>query len=203
MTISYSINGRGLSPHIRGNRWISSRSRSGDWVYPRTYGGTASAPRWAEASAGLSPHIRGNRYAVDDQGKWQGSIPAHTGEPQATAPCIVQFWVYPRTYGGTSMSAISSAAFRGLSPHIRGNHAQRSESLISEGSIPAHTGEPCVRLSLDIANRVYPRTYGGTRRHVIANRIDKGLSPHIRGNQSPVDIGDGQDGSIPAHTGEP
>ena len=91
----------------------------------------------------------------------------------------------------------------GLSPHIRGNPSITSAPVQREGSIPAHTGEPKSDMSLKVKVRVYPRTYGGTRREPAKESICGGLSPHIRGNPF-VDIPFGKEaGSIPAHTGEP
>ena len=51
--------------------------------------------------------------------------------------------------------------------------------------------------------RVYPRTCGGTRIQPAQDHVEKGLSPHVRGNLN-VGIPEGAVvGSIPARAGEP
>ena len=50
---------------------------------------------------------------------------------------------------------------------------------------------------------VYPRVYGGTMRDCQVMRLDRGLSPRVRGNQSMGSQAIHGSGSIPACTGEP
>ena len=50
---------------------------------------------------------------------------------------------------------------------------------------------------------VYPRVYGGTMRDCQVMRLDRGLSPRVRGNQSMGSQAIYGSGSIPACTGEP
>ena len=90
----------------------------------------------------------------------------------------------------------------GLSPHIRGNPADTTESAMASGSIPAHTGEPESRSPSPSRSRVYPRTYGGTDLGTLKLFQISGLSPHIRGNLCAGWSLGGVAGSIPAHTGE-
>ena len=90
-------------------------------------------------------------------------------------------WVYPRTGGGTGGSGaltVTPDRRRGLSPHGRGNPACAipCDELPGPGSIPARAGEPpATKRSrepgvygggtselLDLTDRVYPRTGGGT-----------------------------------------
>ena len=131
-----------------------------------------------------------------------GSIPAHTGERHQHIVCRRWWWVYPRTYGGTQIRGETLCMTTGLSPHIRGNvdyHRIRGGLC---GSIPAHTGERMSLAPRDGTIRVYPRTYGGTRRYVVERFPHGGLSPHIRGNGSGEADRRLTRGSIPAHTGE-
>ena len=219
MTVSF----QGLSPHIRGNlsepslipivqgsipahtgEPLGREPRSGPCgVYPRTYGGTMSLKVKVSSSMGLSPHIRGNRKARRNILLIQGSIPAHTGEPNHSHIMLITLKVYPRTYGGTMSCMQNISSIMGLSPHIRGNPGLCIGTFIGTGSIPAHTGEPSNDYPADGRSGVYPRTYGGTISSSVhwANR--RGLSPHIRGNPlSPLAVFSSI-GSIPAHTGEP
>ena len=74
---------------------------------------------------------------------------------------------------------------------------------LSDGSIPAHTGEPIRRPPRRRRREVYPRPHGGAALHMSAHHDSQGLSPPTRGSPSRY----GADGlgarSIPAHTGEP
>ena len=51
--------------------------------------------------------------------------------------------------------------------------------------------------------RVYPRVCGGTDANGITIRTLKGLSPRVRGNQTPTKLLHKHIGSIPACAGEP
>ena len=112
---------RGLSPYTRGNRSSASsgvaqngsipvhtgkpKSRSKQpeiiGVYPRTHGETPFTPFCQNDKTGLSPYTRGNHFRLRRRITEIGSIPVHTGKPQA---CLI--WrhfvkVYPRTHGET------------------------------------------------------------------------------------------------------
>ena len=75
----------------------------------------------------------------------------------------------------------------GLSPHTRGNPRYSKGSMRNSelpGSIPAHAGEPALRITLrDVPTMVYPRTRGGT----------------TATDPAAIRLW----GSIPAHAGEP
>ena len=91
----------GLSPHVRGNRYVAgapvdgrgsipactgkpinfSRSIMASTVYPRMYGETLNASRETNLQLGLSPHVRGNPADVSCHQTDGGSIPACTGKP--------------------------------------------------------------------------------------------------------------------------
>ena len=74
-----------------------------------------------------------------------------------------------------------------------------------ERSIPAWAGEPAAYYILLEVNRVYPRVGGGTVQPQGAIRLEHGLSPRGRGNQSPRSSRGScaRMGSIPAWAGEP
>ena len=111
----------GLSPRVRGNPLRPDRPRSaarsipactgeprsatvrtaGASVYPRVYGGTRCALRFAHSGGGLSPRVRGNLIWRVERGGDAGSIPACTGEPRPGSWSARAGTVYPRVYGGT------------------------------------------------------------------------------------------------------
>ena len=152
---------------------------------------------------GLSPHVRGNRAQPVRLPIALGSIPARAGEPGLAFPSAQGSQVYPRTCGGTAKRVAGTVPDSGLSPHVRGNHRRLGLLADHRGSIPARAGEPPSRARKSRLSPVYPRTCGGTSFHSPEAFLERGLSPHVRGN--PVDPvnGDILIGSIPARAGEP
>ena len=71
-----------------------------------------------------------------------GSIPAHTGKPQARRDSQQPHEVYPRTHGEAGIGISVSAPRWGLSPHTRGSPGVTTAMSGFFGSIPAHTGKP-------------------------------------------------------------
>ena len=101
-----ALDGRGLSPRVRGNRRRLPRqsdlrgsipasagepseptaSRPRWWVYPRECGGTARDADLRLQTEGLSPRVRGNRLRHRHAPNGFGSIPASAGEPSPASP---------------------------------------------------------------------------------------------------------------------
>ena len=73
-------------------------------VYPRVYGGTRGHLTIQQDGLGLSPRVRGNHKQDELDHGILGSIPACTGEPQATPQPDEPTQVYPRVYGGTGLN---------------------------------------------------------------------------------------------------
>ena len=131
----------GLSPRMRGNLHViwciqmadgSIPAHAGEppapnlgwpmlWVYPRACGGTATAAACRPHRSGLSPRMRGNHRLPCHSPAYQGSIPAHAGEPAPPWLSTSCRRVYPRACGGTANVAILYLSDQGLSPRMRGN----------------------------------------------------------------------------------
>ena len=178
---------QGLSPRMRGNRLANARgagelgsipAHAGEpgaavvaalaaGVYPRACGGTRKTPTAVWSGEGLSPRMRGNHFGSVTGLPWQGSIPAHAGEPPPCCRPSSRRWVYPRACGGTIGLVTGCDSFEkgvnrvypracggtgatvfawsppaGLSPRMRGNLRARRHRELNIGSIPAHAGEP-------------------------------------------------------------
>ena len=152
----------GLSPRVRGNRPSLSHTRRGrrsipacagepvranspifaDGVYPRVCGGTRLLTEPVTSVMGLSPRVRGNQGLYGPCAPRLRSIPACAGEPGWRArPCRTP-QVYPRVCGGTLNSSLLVLLEPGLSPRVRGNHADQSHAGEHRRSIPACAGEP-------------------------------------------------------------
>ena len=213
----------GLSPRMRGNPRrrvhqvpplgsIPAHAGEPRWrvcdgvchgVYPRACGGTSGWDRSWEPFTGLSPRMRGNHACGLQCPRYMGSIPAHAGEPLTWTPTSSAKGVYPRACGGTRVRFSISSSMVGLSPRMRGNPRPCGPCSSASGSIPAHAGEPVPAPPSCKGREVYPRACGGTRADGWIVLSCSGLSPRMRGN-----LGEGrgvyvEEGSIPAHAGEP
>ena len=135
---------------------------SGVGVYPRVYGGTLPRGEADGCTQGLSPRVRGNRARPFQSQHGRGSIPACTGEPGPLDGHTQPYGVYPRVYGGTTLTLDLSIDGTGLSPRVRGNLQGIPKEEVDHGSIPACTGEPISQPRHFGHERVYPRVYGGT-----------------------------------------
>ena len=172
-------------------------------VYPRACGGTSDRSRSCSMISGLSPRMRGNQGRNRTRRVFQGSIPAHAGEPFSTRRVHLVVRVYPRACGGTSPLGPMGTEGWGLSPRMRGNRPEVHPGRGCRGSIPAHAGEPWVHETATRFTRVYPRACGGTISSSTPMASSRGLSPRMRGNHDSC-LRDGAGfGSIPAHAGEP
>ena len=214
---------RGLSPRMRGNPRAKPlpRRRRGSIpayagepssirtttahteVYPRVCGGTGFQATAAAWCAGLSPRMRGNRRRQPPPPPLRGSIPAYAGEPAEYSRGTGPTGVYPRVCGGTAHHRSIASAVSGLSPRMRGNHADRHRHDNQTGSIPAYAGEPPEPFLPYLAQRVYPRVCGGTSPCRAWLPPIRGLSPRMRGNRAVDGAGQPTDRSIPAYAGEP
>ena len=172
----------GLSPRVRGNRHLGTRTlasigsipacagephppirqRPLSPVYPRVCGGTGVQLRRKAIRDGLSPRVRGNRPLAGRPRENGGSIPACAGEPSTVHTPRLSRSVYPRVCGGTKPNAPYTGVECGLSPRVRGNPITRPESRFRIGSIPACAGEPRRLAGLRLHVKVYPRVCGGT-----------------------------------------
>ena len=157
----------------------------------------------AGGTPGLSPRTRGNPLQARGFQSCQGSIPAHAGEPRGEGCYPVQVRVYPRARGGTFARNSASSRTSGLSPRTRGNPARCPEPSADGGSIPAHAGEPLDKGVHVGQDPVYPRARGGTYYERKTGAKCRGLSPRTRGNPKTRRRTTTNEGSIPAHAGEP
>ena len=167
------------------------------------YGETAVEKLRIVQHWGLSPHVRGNPTQRRYGGIPARSIPACTGKPgrhqRGGRPC----GVYPRMYGETRRVWRRPDETHGLSPHVRGNHHRPLRAGGWQRSIPACTGKPVGGRRGTQTNQVYPRMYGETPGWCGMRAPTRGLSPHVRGNQTRIEAACKETGSIPACTGKP
>ena len=153
---------QGLSPRARGNRIAGDLAEqaggtipastgepsnvprrsglSGD--YPREHGGTMGPVGIGRYQYGLSPRARGNHSRYRRRCHRQRTIPASTGEPNASGVGYRRRKDYPREHGGTDYSERAGTLATGLSPRARGNRYRCRCLSDWLRTIPASTGEP-------------------------------------------------------------
>ena len=213
----------GLSPRVRGNRYLLPKStirqrsipacagepasvkanRCQGMVYPRVCGGTHAVNHLRRRRPGLSPRVRGNPALCGCPAGGNRSIPACAGEPRVALPAERTDWVYPRVCGGTGARGAVLMDWRGLSPRVRGNPHHPPDHPRIPGSIPACAGEPLQAMRQPHEPAVYPRVCGGTVAAGNCPCIRRGLSPRVRGNRERAEPSAGGNRSIPACAGEP
>ena len=172
-------------------------------VYPRACGGASPRPHGKRFGVGLSPRMRGSLSQTNNAFEFEGSIPAHAGEPRPLERSDRLLRVYPRACGGASHDMLLYVCERGLSPRMRGSQDFTQPLNRREGSIPAHAGEPAEVEAEERRPRVYPRACGGAAEGKKYGLMIEGLSPRMRGSRVDFAGAAGVTGSIPAHAGEP
>ena len=90
--------------------------------------------------------MRGNPWLTEQAIGHRGSIPAHAGQPTLQYESKVVLSVYPRACGATFYRPPATANQAGLSPRMRGNLVIAIWMYSMLGSIPAHAGQPLVKL---------------------------------------------------------
>ena len=93
------------NPPRRGARAGSLR------VYPRVYGESAHVRMRRTSQTGLSPRVRGIRAEMERSASDGRSIPACTGNPIELLCSVPVTQVYPRVYGESEPTALSSTAW--------------------------------------------------------------------------------------------
>ena len=151
-------------------------------VYPRPRGGARSGRSRPAGLSGLSPPTRGSLVATRLHRLDLRSIPAHAGEPMDRTRKEIPNKVYPRPRGGAIPTPSGGFRYSGLSPPTRGSPEIAGRPSLADGSIPAHAGEPPVRLSPLGSRTVYPRPRGGAVGRVVGRDAGPGLSPPTRGS---------------------
>ena len=162
---------------MRGNPLRRARYRIKRRSIPRACGATDDGIARSIEYDGLSPRMRGNPDEGLANASEHRSIPAHAGQPLQQNRHHQRPGVYPRACGATNLGAFCTTPLGGLSPRMRGNQNQFSYSMLSDGSIPAHAGQPAHLRRTSKPRTVYPRACGATDADAASALDREGLSP--------------------------
>ncbi len=172
-------------------------------AYPRVCGATRPARALEKPPWGLSPRVRGNLRAILASQIQRGPIPACAGQPWMSACLAGIEGAYPRVCGATVQQQAAPNFLGGLSPRVRGNHAEPCRMHCACGPIPACAGQPCLQTPCLLALWAYPRVCGATKLCEICFVRVYGLSPRVRGNRGKSYELIRYHGPIPACAGQP
>ena len=150
----------GLSPRVRGNRYVGDSGPCGEGSIPACAGEPEEHPMLLCVSPVYPRVCGGTAGAIAGVLAQSGSIPACAGEPPPSPPTADPSPVYPRVCGGTQNDPAALRAVPGLSPRVRGNLVADRHREPGEGSIPACAGEPAPAGSGQSPKGVYPRVCG-------------------------------------------
>ena len=159
----------GLSPRVRGNRWLtgyvqiaersipacagqsfpSNHTSTAPKVYPRVCGAIRRATLPASLLWGLSPRVRGNQLAPLHDQLAPRSIPACAGQSGVPRFRLPYSGAYPRVCGAISWRLFTTSWRLGLSPRVRGNPHRPEEAMQSFDGF--HRGDVC-RVSIPTAS---------------------------------------------------
>ena len=154
-------------------------------------------------AGGLSPPTRGILRKAAIIAPLRRSIPAYAGDPCRRRMRWIEWEVYPRLRGGSTLVCRCICSDQGLSPPTRGIRIFTDSFPAKERSIPAYAGDPPPHLRALQGGGVYPRLRGGSRAKSSAEGRVIGLSPPTRGIPNVPARCPNCAGSIPAYAGDP
>ncbi len=172
-------------------------------VHPRSRGAASALDCLAVKSKGPSPLTRGSRATHPSHALRHGSIPAHAGQPLPPGAPACSAWVHPRSRGAAANCRAPKYRRAGPSPLTRGSPAPGCCRCGEPGSIPAHAGQPCSYTARARGSRVHPRSRGAAPAPRSLSTSPRGPSPLTRGSHQVPVIHPADQGSIPAHAGQP
>ncbi len=172
-----SISARAESSRAR--RAITATS----WVYLRTCGVIRQRGQSRRGLRGLSPHVRSHHQRHPPGNHAAGSISARaeSSSPPSLPTCSP--WVYLRTCGVIVLVLGVDERTGGLSPHVRSHLLALACGLALCGSISARAESSGPIVKGYTTTWVYLRTCGVIHRVARADRLEGGLSPHVRSHR--------------------
>ena len=166
-------------------------------------GAALSMAKPQSAKNGLSPRVRGSQGVQNLFENQARSIPACAGQPTILSPPNPHIRVYPRVCGAAITLSLSSTAWSGLSPRVRGSRVTALDRVNRIRSIPACAGQPAGIDVLVCEHKVYPRVCGAAAFTSTFQQAIEGLSPRVRGSLAQAQGSTVRGRSIPACAGQP
>ena len=134
-------------PRIRGEHLTQARQAKSMSDHPRIRGEHGHLEVAVDPVQGSSPHTRGARLAAPGAAGGRGIIPAYAGSTATTRGPTLSREDHPRIRGEHQMTAHSSGAAAGSSPHTRGARSRPIRPGAPSGIIPAYAGSTTTAIS--------------------------------------------------------
>ena len=139
-----------------------------------------------------------NAYRLEHGGR---IIPAYAGNTACRLVPERRHWDHPRVCGEHLFRACRATYVQGSSPRMRGTRRPASVSTLHRGIIPAYAGNTFCDLSSRPPTRDHPRVCGEHVIIVLAQNVEQGSSPRMRGTLQRRPKRNKPAGIIPAYAG--
>ena len=173
----------GIIPAYAGNTcWlIPTNAMTGD--HPRVCGEHIKQLVAGFSEQGSSPRMRGTHRQLPVHVTIRGIIPAYAGNTRRAVRSALPRGDHPRVCGEHNPTVQSATGSTGSSPRMRGTPAGRARPVNAPGIIPAYAGNTvlvfwCLSRFWD-----HPRVCGEHGQLDMAELVDQGSSPRMRGTR--------------------
>ena len=173
--------GCGIIPAYAGSTSITARGFEVYGDHPRIRGEHHRGASMCTSASGSSPHTRGAPAPGFSIRPGAGIIPAYAGSTCTCWRAPRRGSDHPRIRGEHQMTAHSSGAAAGSSPHTRGARRRRHPPGEPQWIIPAYAGSTRERDGGLMAAEDHPRIRGEHRGVCPTSPLRAGSSPHTRG----------------------
>ena len=169
-------------PARAGNTGRAWTRRPRSPVHPRSRGEHPWEEGGMQVAAGSSPLARGTRLLEPPVPPSHRFIPARAGNTSRSPTRRSSTTVHPRSRGEHCRSALMISKPAGSSPLARGTPRGGPRHHRTRRFIPARAGNTCCSPAPHCRRSVHPRSRGGTRDAVIAERYVRRFIPARAGN---------------------
>ena len=128
--------------------------------------------------------------------------PAHAGKTKVKRGTIDRYGDHPRACGENNLLNWVKSLLSGSPPRMRGKPFQTFLLFRYMRITPAHAGKTTAASGRGLAAKDHPRACGENELRMLAEAIDIGSPPRMRGKLNPIGSFDSQRRITPAHAGK-
>ena len=191
----------GLIPARAGSTHSVSQVYKMTWAHPRPCGEHAVPSTAHPSCGGSSPPVRGAQHTSDEELLKFGLIPARAGSTSGTRRWYLPPGAHPRPCGEHSLLQMRSLLHLGSSPPVRGAQHVHIPEPAPRGLIPARAGSTVGCTGGRVCRWAHPRPCGEHESARVAEWVEPGSSPPVRGALQEINAPHAYRGLIPARAG--
>ena len=150
---------------------------------------------------GSSPRMRGTQQPCHTRPVRTGLIPTYAGNTCPTLEPPGCLRAHPHVCGEHTTLMEVSRAPKGSSPRMRGTHNRITPAHHTAGLIPTYAGNTSHAEGGDEAFRAHPHVCGEHGGRLLAEIVDAGSSPRMRGTRFFTSSSAIRNGLIPTYAG--